>query len=45
VLVEGVVNCVKEIIYQVAAELLCEVMDLEVMPEHVHIYYEVDPQF
>ena len=45
VLVDGVDMRLKEIIYQVAAELSCEVMELEVMPDHVHILCEVDPQF
>ena len=45
VLVEGVDIRLKEIIYQVATELACEVMELEVMPDHVHILCEVDPQF
>jgi putative transposase len=45
VLVEGVDIRLKEIIYQVAMELTCEVMELEVMPDHVHILCEVDPQF
>jgi putative transposase len=45
VLVEGVEHRLKDIIYQVAAELSCEVIKLEVMPEHVHILCEVDPQF
>ena len=45
VLVEGVDIRLKEIIYQVATELSCEVMELEVMPDHVHILCEVDPQF
>jgi REP-associated tyrosine transposase len=45
VLVEGVDIRLKEIIYQVATELACEVMELGVMPDHVHILCEVDPQF
>ena len=45
VLVKGVDKRLKEIIYQVAEELGCEVMELEVMPDHVHILCEVDPQF
>jgi putative transposase len=44
VLVEGVDIRLKEIIYQVATELSCEVMELEVMPDHVHMLCEVDPQ-
>ncbi len=35
----------KEIVYQVAKVLSCEVFELEVMPDHVHILCEVDPQF
>jgi putative transposase len=35
----------KEIIHEVAAETECEVIELEVMPEHVHLLCEVDPQF
>ncbi len=35
----------KAIIYQVAKELGCEILELEVMPDHVHILCEVDPQF
>jgi putative transposase len=45
VLVGGVDKRLKEIIYQVANELSCEVLELEVMPDHVHILCEVDPQF
>ena len=45
VLVGGVDKRLKEIIYQVANELSCEVLELEVIPDHVHILCEVDPQF
>ncbi len=45
VLVDGVDVRLKEIINQVAKELLCEIIALEVMPEHVHMLCEVDPQF
>jgi putative transposase len=41
----GVDKRLKEIIHQVAKELECEVLELEVMPNHVHILCEVDPQF
>jgi putative transposase len=44
VLVHGVDKRLREIISQVARELGCEVMELEVMPDHVHILCEVDPQ-
>jgi putative transposase len=45
VLVDGVDIRLKEIIQQVADELKCEIIELEVMPDHVHILCEVDPQF
>jgi putative transposase len=35
----------KEIIHEVAAETESEVIELEVMPDHVHLLCEVDPQF
>ena len=45
VLVEGVDTRLKEIIYQQANELEVDVLELEVMPDHVHLLAEVDPQF
>jgi putative transposase len=45
VLVNGVDKRLKQIIYQVAKELGCDVIELEIMPDHVHILCEVDPQF
>jgi putative transposase len=45
VLVNGVDKRLKEIISQVAKELQCEILELEVMPDHVHILCAVDPQF
>ena len=45
VLVDGVERRLKEIIHQTAKELGCEILELEVMPDHVHILCEVDPQF
>ena len=44
VLVNGIDIRLKEIIQQVADELECEIIELEVMPDHVHILCEVDPQ-
>jgi putative transposase len=41
----GVDKRLKEIVYQVAKELSCEVLELEVIPDHVHRLCEVDPQF
>jgi putative transposase len=45
VLVGGVDERLKQIIRQTAAELQSEVIELEVMPDHVHLLCEVDPQF
>ena len=45
VLVKGVDVRLKEIIQSVAAECNSEILELEVMPDHVHLLVEVDPQF
>jgi putative transposase len=45
VLVNGVDQRLKQIISATAAELHAEIIELEVMPDHVHGLCEVDPQF
>jgi putative transposase len=45
VLVNGIDARLKEIIQSVCAESDAEVLELEVMPEHVHLLVEVDPQY
>jgi len=54
VLVDGIDTRLKEIIQQVADDLECEIIELEVtpalacgasVPDHVHILCEVDPRF
>jgi len=45
VLVNGVDTRLKEIIQTTATEFDCELPQVEVMPDHVHILCEVDPQF
>lgn len=45
VLVNGVDVRLKEIIQAVANEYKSEILELEVMPDHVHLLVEVDPQF
>lgn len=45
VLVDGIDVRLKEIITQVATELQVDILELEVMPDHVHMLCEVDPQF
>jgi putative transposase len=45
VLVTGVDARLKEIIQGVCTESRAEILELEVMPEHVHLLVEVDPQY
>jgi putative transposase len=45
VLVNGVDDRLKEIIQTVCTESRAEILALEVMPEHVHLLGEVDPQY
>lgn len=45
VLANGVDIRLKEIINKTAVELQAEIIELEVMPDHVHLLVEIDPQF
>jgi putative transposase len=45
VLVNGVDVRLKEIIQTICSESGAEILELEVMPEHVHFLVEVDPQY
>ena len=45
VLADGVDTRLKTIINEVCAEFDVEMIELEVMPDHVHLLVEVDPQF
>lgn len=45
VLTGGIAERLKEIVYGVAQDTRSEVIELEVMPDHVHLLCEVDPQF
>jgi putative transposase len=45
VLMEGVDGRLKTILRDVAAETRSEILQMEVMPDHVHVLVEVDPQF
>lgn len=44
VLVDGVDERLKEIAHAVAEEMRFEIIEMEVMPDHVHMLVEVDPQ-
>ena len=45
VLVDGVDERLKAIVRSVVAERDAAVIEMEVMPDHVHLLVEVDPQF
>lgn len=45
VLIDGVDIRLKEIICDVANESHADIFELEVMPDHVHLLVEVDPQY
>ncbi|WP_149031102.1 IS200/IS605 family transposase [Moorena producens] len=45
VLVEEVEARLKELLHQIAKEIQVEIIELEVMPDHVHLLCECDPQF
>lgn len=45
VLIKGVDVRLKEILLEVATEFKAEIIEMEVMPDHVHLLVEVDPQF
>ena len=45
VLVEAVAERLTTIIREVCQEHQAEVLSLEIMPDHVHVQVEVDPQF
>ena len=45
VLVEGVDERLKELIRETCSRLNTDLLGMEVMPDHVHLLIEVDPQF
>ena len=45
VLVDAVALRLKELISSMSIEFQVELIDLEVMPDHVHLLVDVDPQF
>ena len=44
VLVDGIDVRTKELIYEICEQIGVEIIELEVMPDHVHLLLEVDPQ-
>lgn len=45
VLVDGVDVRLKELIKQTASEHSVDIIEMEIMPDHVHLLLEVDPQY
>jgi REP-associated tyrosine transposase len=45
VLIDVVEKRLKEIIHEVCSECRIDLIEMEVMPDHVHLLVEVDPQF
>ena len=45
VLVNGVDIRLKEILHEVVRETTGKILELEVMPDHVHVLVDIDPQY
>lgn len=45
VLVDGVDARLKELLEQIAKEIQIDILEMEIMPDHVNLLIEVDPQF
>lgn len=45
VLVDGIDERLKSILLQTAKEIRVEIIEMEIMPDHVHLLLEVDPQY
>lgn len=45
VLVDGVDDSLKELIKETCDQLNVEIIEMEIMPDHVHLLMEVDPQY
>ena len=45
VLVGDVADCLKALLYRCAEQIGCEIMEMEVMPDHVHMLLDCSPQF
>jgi putative transposase len=45
ILIGAVAERLKELIHQNAVQCESEVIELEIMPDHVHLLVEIDPQF
>ena len=44
-MIDGVDARLKEIIIAICKEVSVDIIEMEIMPDHVHLLLEVDPQF
>jgi len=45
VLIQAIAERLKQIIFEVCQEHQAEILSIEIMPDHVHLLVECDPQF
>ena len=45
VLANGVDSRLKELVTQICQEIQVDIIEMEIMPDHLHLLIEVDPQF
>ncbi|MBW4615063.1 MAG: IS200/IS605 family transposase [Desmonostoc vinosum HA7617-LM4] len=45
VLVNAIASRLKELLAQIAIEIKVEILEMEIMPDHVHLLIDIDPQF
>lgn len=44
-MVNGVDTRLKELIHSICQEIQVDIIEMEIMPDHIHLLIEVDPQF
>ena len=44
-MVDGVDTRLKELIHSICQEIHVDIIEMEIMPDHIHLLIEVDPQF
>ncbi|WYM01825.1 MAG: IS200/IS605 family transposase [Gloeotrichia echinulata CP02] len=45
VLVNAIASRLKELLAQIAIDIKVEILEMEIMPDHIHLLIDVDPQF
>ncbi len=44
-LINAIASRLKELLAQIAIDIKVEILEMEIMPDHVHLLIDVDPQF